>query len=107
MDIKLFLKAQLYTLLFVLLFFFLTLIGVSILGYFKYRSFQKESNLSIMDSYRLVKDGWDAEIVTTDGYKNILLLGLDSLETRGDIPPLTDTIMLVSLNIDTAQIQTL
>jgi LCP family protein required for cell wall assembly len=106
-DIKLFIKAQFYTLLFVLLFLFLTLIGASVFGYFKYRSFQKESGLSVMDSYRLVKDGWSADISTTDGYKNILVLGLDTLETRGDSPALTDTMMLVSLNTDSAQIQTL
>lgn len=90
-----------------LLFLFLSLAGVLVFSFFKYRSFQKESNLSIMDSYHLVKDGWNEEIVTTDGYKNILVLGLDTLETRGDVPALTDTMMLVSLNTNTAQIKTL
>jgi len=106
-DIKLLIKAQLLTLLFVLFFFFLTLFGALSIGYFKYKPFQAESGLSILDSYNLVKTGWNSEITTTDGYKNILVLGVDSLETRGDTPALTDTVMLVSLNTNTAQINTL
>jgi polyisoprenyl-teichoic acid--peptidoglycan teichoic acid transferase len=106
-DIKLFLKAQLYTLLFLLLFFFLTILAVLSVGYLKYRGFYKISGLSLKDSYQLVRKGLKTEVTQTDGYKNILVLGLDTLETRGDAPALTDTMMLVSMNLDSAQIKTL
>lgn len=107
MNIKLFLRAQLYTLLFLSLFFFLTFLAVLTAGYLKYRSFYKVSGLSLRDSYNLTRDGLKTDIEQTDGYKNILVLGLDSLETRGDVPPLTDTMMLVSLNLEEAKINTL
>lgn len=107
MDIKLFLKAQLYTLVFLFIFIFVTLLALLTAGYFKYQNFYKVSGLSIRDSYILVKKGLKTGITETDGYKNILVLGLDSLDTRGDTPPLTDTIMLISLNLQSAQINTL
>jgi len=106
-DIKLFLKAQLYTLLFLFILLFITGLAFLTGGYFKYRSFYKVSGLSLNDSYQLVRNGLKKDISQTDGYKNILVLGLDSLENRGDIPPLTDTMMLVSLNLDSAQFNTL
>lgn len=107
MQVKLFLKAQFYTFLFLLLFFFLTILVIGLIGYFKYCSFAKESGLSLNDSYHLIKNGWNTQITNTDGYKSILVLGLDSLETRGDSPALTDTMMLISINTDTATVKTL
>jgi LCP family protein required for cell wall assembly len=47
--------------------------------------------------------GWHSTPVQTEGRKNILVLGLDSLSTRGDAPPLTDTIMIVSLDLKTGE----
>ncbi len=41
----------------------------------------------------------------TDGRINILILGLDSLATRGDARALTDTIMIASLNTQTGEIK--
>jgi len=106
-DIKLFLKSQLYTLIFLFIFIFLTVLAVLTAGYFKYQEFYKVTDLSIRNSYDLVRRGLESDISQTDGYKNILVLGLDSLDTRGDAPPLTDTIMLISLNLQSAQINTL
>ncbi|NCN03897.1 MAG: LCP family protein [Candidatus Pacebacteria bacterium] len=83
------------------------MLAVLTAGYFKYQEFYKVTDLSIRNSYDLVRRGLESDISQTDGYKNILVLGLDSLDTRGDAPPLTDTIMLISLNLQSAQINTL
>lgn len=106
-DKKLFLKTQLFTLLFFLIFVFLTLTAVVIFGLVKFRDFKKESGLGARQIYSFIKEGWNFEPANTADYQNILILGLDSLETRGDSPALTDTMMLVSLNLKSGQINTL
>jgi LCP family protein required for cell wall assembly len=103
---KLFIKAQLYTLLFLLLFFFLTFLGVVALAYSKYTPFEQTTGLSVIDSYNLVKKGLETPINQTSGQKNILILGLDSLSTRGDSPPLTDTIIVARLNLEKGSVAT-
>jgi anionic cell wall polymer biosynthesis LytR-Cps2A-Psr (LCP) family protein len=105
-DKKLFLKTQLFTLLFFFLFVFLTGVAFLIFGFFKFRGFSRESGLGIGQVHSIAREGWNLEPTSTDGYKNILILGLDSLETRGDSPALTDTIILASVNFKSGEIGT-
>lgn len=107
MRLKLFLKAQLFTLLFLLLFFVLTALGAVGIGYLKFRQFSQASGLSLGQVVEIAKAGWQQTPLQTDDRVNFLVLGLDSLKTRGDVPALTDTMMLVSLNLQTAQVNTL
>lgn len=107
MRLKLFLRAQLYTLLFLLLFFVLTALGAVGLGYLKFRQFSQTSGLSLGKVVEIAKTGWQKSPQQTADRVNFLVLGLDSLKTRGDVPALTDTMMLVSLNLRTAQVNTL
>lgn len=48
--------------------------------------------------------GWLRPVTQTNGHQNILLLGIDSLSTRGNAPPLTDTMILVSLNVNSGKV---
>lgn len=50
-----------------------------------------------------VVSGWHKTPVQTQGRKNILVLGTDSLATRGDAPHLTDTILIISLDLQTGK----
>lgn len=107
MRIKLFLKAQLVTLLFLLLFLILSVAVVAGVGYLKFRQFSQRSGLSLVQLIEIARTGWQQTPQQTAGRVNFLVLGLDSLKTRGDVPALTDTMMLVSLNLQTAQLRTL
>lgn len=100
-------KAQLYTLGFLLIFFILTAVLLLGLGYQKFKQFSQTSGLSLSQVVEIVRVGWKQTPITTDGRINFLILGLDSLSTRGQAPPLTDTMMLVSLNLNNAQVNTL
>lgn len=51
--------------------------------------------------------GWLATPTQTNNRVNFLVLGTDELSTRGDAPPLTDTILLLSLDLSSGEIQAL
>lgn len=105
---SLFLKTGLLSLAFAALMLCITALVIGVWGYFQFQKF-----LSVLDVPKEifiteVRDGWQAQPKTTDKHKNILILGTDTLRTeRGIVPPLTDTIMLLSLNTDTGRIDTL
>ncbi len=107
MSLKLFLKAQLFVLFFLSIFFGLTALGLGAIAYGKFRQFSSASGLSLTQVKDIVKQGWNQTPTSTNGRVNFLILGLDSLKTRGDVPPLTDTMMMVSLNLSNGQINTL
>lgn len=48
-----------------------------------------------------------AQPIASNGYKNILLLGLDSLESRPGSPALSDSIVVASLNVATNEVRVL
>lgn len=107
MSLKLFLKAQLFVLFFLFILFGLTALGAGVIAYGKFRQFSSASGLSFGEVKEIVKTGWQQTATSTNGKINFLVLGLDSLKTRGNSPPLTDTIMMASLNINNGQINTL
>lgn len=107
MSLKLFLKAQLFVLFFLSIFFGLTALGLGAIAYGKFRQFSSASGLSLTQAKDIVEQGWNQTPTSTNSRVNFLILGLDSLKTRGDVPPLTDTMMLVSLNLSNGQVNTL
>ncbi len=104
---KLFIKVNLLSLLFASLMLLITAIGISAWGYTKFKKFSQTAGINFSELKTAFTTGWQQQPLTTNGYKNFLLLGVDSLSGRGDVPPLTDTMMLVSLNLDTGKINTL
>ncbi|MFZ5437873.1 MAG: LCP family protein [Patescibacteria group bacterium] len=104
---KLFIKVNLLSLFFASLMLLITALGVGVWGYTKFQKFSQTAGVSFSELKTSFTSGWQQEPLATNGYKNFLLLGVDSLSGRGDVPPLTDTMMLVSLNLDTGKIITL
>lgn len=104
---QLFLRATLLSLLIAFLMLLVTALVVAGWGYSKFHTFLSSADISQADFIALVKTGWEQTPTTTNEHKNILVLGLDSLEGRGDVPPLTDTMMLVSIDFKDGSIATL
>lgn len=103
----LFLKTTLLSLAFVFIFLLLTALGVGIYGLTQLRSFSQTAQVSLTDLKDQVVAGWSAPLLHTNSRTTFLILGLDSLQTRGDVPPLTDTMMLASINFKIGVITTL
>ncbi len=106
-PINLFLKAISITLGFVFLFIFLTLTIFGFYAYGKFNTFAQVSGTSYSELKTAFDQGWSQTPMVTDGHKNILILGVDSLEMRGDVPPLTDTMILASIDTTTGKINML
>lgn len=104
---KLFIKVNLLSLLFASLMLLITAIGIGAWSYTKFQKFSQTAGVSFSELRTAFTTGWQQPPLTTNGYKNFLLLGVDSLSGRGDVPPLTDTMMLISLNLDNGKIITL
>lgn len=103
---SIFLKATLLSLFFAFILLLITGIGVLIFGYFKVNKLVKSANTTIPEIRSLVKEGLNTTPQNTQGYKNILLLGVDSVANKPNSPQLTDTILLISININNGTINT-
>jgi LCP family protein required for cell wall assembly len=95
------------TFLFVLLFIAITTAALGIFAYQKATQFVLAADTSFAELKQLADEAWVHEPTVTNGHKNILLLGVDSLAQRGDIPALTDTMMLLSIDVTTGKLHTL
>jgi len=104
---SIFLKATLLSLLFVLIMLFITALGVVGFGYSKLNSFAKKADTSIGELRTLVSTGLEKTPDQTDNYKTILLLGLDSVANKPGSPQLTDTMLLISINMTNGKVNTL
>jgi LCP family protein required for cell wall assembly len=88
----------------------LLLISGGILGWLGWRWLNTEltaRQLELSPAITAVKTGWHQTPVTDQGHQNWLILGTDSLPTRGAIPPLTDTMILASFDTNTQQVHLL
>lgn len=104
---KIFFRSFLLALFFVLLLLMLTaLTGLSVV-YSKFEKFTQAAQISKSDFQQVILTGWKQPIVQSNNHLNLLLLGTDSLSNRGEAVPLTDTIMLISVNLNNGSINTL
>ncbi|PIR62899.1 MAG: hypothetical protein COU65_01080 [Candidatus Pacebacteria bacterium CG10_big_fil_rev_8_21_14_0_10_42_12] len=104
---KIFLRAALLTVGFLFVGIILTLL---VMGFFAKRyisAFEAAGNTSISELKQIVETGVKLEPKRQSGNTVFLILGTDSLTLRGDVPPLTDTILLVSVNYDSGEINQL
>lgn len=67
-------------------------------------TFMASSNITFSEVSSLALDGFQNQISLPDDRYNVLVLGTDYLSTRGDAPVLTDTVMLISLNVKTGKV---
>ncbi len=73
-------------------------------------NFEQTADTSVKKIIKQVQSGWEDTAVTstTNGrYKHILILGTDTTPARTDRPALTDTIMLMAVDLETGHINTL
>ncbi|HCC84701.1 MAG TPA: hypothetical protein DEP87_03395 [Candidatus Pacebacteria bacterium] len=87
--------------------FSLLILTAGILSWVAWLKLQPELTARQLDlpiAVAQAKAGWELAPITTDGRQNWLILGVDTLATRGDVPPLTDTMMVASFK---TQAQTL
>jgi anionic cell wall polymer biosynthesis LytR-Cps2A-Psr (LCP) family protein len=103
----LFFKAALLSLVFAGLMLMITALGVGAWGYYQLQKFYRVTELDRAMFTQQIKTGLKTEPVTTQKRKNILLLGVDLADGRGNSPALTDTIMLLSINFESGKINTL
>ena len=104
---SIFIKATLLALSFAFVMLLITGVGIGIWGYTKVQTLFTESGISYQEMKTLVSEGLANEPKQTNGVTTVLLLGLDSLETRPGSPQLTDTIMLIFINYADGTISTL
>lgn len=104
---SIFLKATLLSMFFALVLLVITGLGAAVFGYYKLNQFAHSAQTSIPELKSLVKTAIATQPVQTDGYKTILLLGVDSVLNKPGSPELTDTMLLLSLNMKTGEVNTL
>lgn len=85
----------------------ITALIVGAWGYSKFNKFVKNTGIPRKEFIAQLKTGWNQEPIATKDHKNFLILGLDTLIGRGDIPALTDTMMLVSVDLEDATVSTI
>lgn len=104
---SIFFKATLLSLVFVVIMLLITALGVLGYGYHKLNQFTHKAGTSVGELKTLIESGINKQPENTNGYKTILLLGLDTVVNKPDSPQLTDTMLLISINTKTAEINTL
>ncbi|HEX7017966.1 MAG TPA: LCP family protein, partial [Patescibacteria group bacterium] len=104
---RIFLKTILLTLLFLGLFIFLTLTSLSIFAYRQLLTFTSTAGITPPELFSTIRSGLAASPTHTNNHKNILLLGVDALETRGTSQPLTDTMIIASLDLKSGHVRTI
>lgn len=82
------------------------IIGLAIFAYAYSNAVARHAGLSLGSLYGLAAKGWSTEVAQTQGKKNILVLGIDSLSTRNNEDINTDTIMVASVNLNRGAVTT-
>lgn len=104
--IKLMLKAQLATAGFLLVLFLFTGLILGLIGWYQFSLFQKSSGLTTTEILRMAKNAWQIPFNNSNSRISILVLGLDEVEARSQTV-LTDTIILLTMNLETGEINSL
>lgn len=105
--LHIFIKAILFTFLFVAALSLLSLVGLFGFAYHQFSIFATEAHTSLGEVRSVVSSGLQTPVEPNNNQVNFLILGVDSLDNRGEAPPLTDTMMLVSLHLQTGKISML
>lgn len=105
--LALFLKATGLAIFFAFVMLLITALAVAGYAYSQVQKFSAASGVPLTTLKETLQTGWSTAPIATQNRKNILLLGTDTLAFRGDVPPLTDTMMLVSIDLASGQVYTL
>jgi LCP family protein required for cell wall assembly len=105
--LKVFIKSTALSLVFVIFFLIITLVIYGFILLSKYNLFLKSANTSHQEFISIIKKGWNHQPLQSNGHKNLLVMGVDKLENRQNMPVLTDTMMLFSINLQSGSIKSL
>lgn len=101
---KILLKATGLALVFAAGLLLLTFLVVGLVANHQLTLFTRAADISRKELFAMVTAGLNQTPTATDQHKNILLLGVDSLVGRGNVPPLTDSMQIVSVDLQTGKI---
>jgi len=104
---QIFIKVNFFALLITTTMLLISVVFLGAFVYFKFDKFSQVAGVSKSELYQTLTTGWQQTPTETQGYKNFLILGVDTLETRGNSTPLTDSIILTSINLQTGEVVTL
>lgn len=107
LAIRFWLKASALAILMATGLLIMTTIILGLIGWSQFSRVANRAQISPTALLSQFKTGWQTQPSSQSGQTNFLILGTDELESRGDVPPLTDTILLMSLNLKTGQINLL
>lgn len=104
---RLLLKATGLSLVFATILLFITVAVLASFVYFKLSQFLSLSKLSFSEARALVTEGVNKAPPDTDGRTTILILGIDTVANKSSAPPLTDTMLLASIEYQTGAVNLL
>lgn len=104
---SIFLKATALSILFAGILLFLTGLAVAGFGYYKLNQFAQKADTSVGELSQIVQSGLEKTPEQTNGYKTILLLGVDTVSNKPDSPKLTDTLLLATIDMNSGHVRTL
>lgn len=105
--LKLLFKTTVYTLLCVLFLLLMTAVIAGWWGYTKLTTFTQSTNTTPAELVSLAQTALETTPKNTNGITTFLVLGIDAIEERDTQSLLTDTILLVSIDLATAQVRQL
>lgn len=101
------LRATGLSILFTIIMLLITAVGVGWYAYGKVSPFFKETGLTIADVKQLTLDGIHKTPLETNGRTSFLILGIDSVKNKQGAPPLTDTMLLVTIDYENGKVNLL
>jgi len=97
---KLFFKTTVWTVIFLSIFFLLTLGGIAWWGYAYLNKVTTVGGIDLSTLKDNIVSGWNSELLNNKADITFLVLGVDSVPNKPDAPQLTDTILLLNLNLN-------
>lgn len=101
------LRATGLSIIFALVLLLLTAAGIGVYAYTKFSPFLTHTGMNLIQAKQLALAGLRAEPAQTNGKSTFLILGIDRVKNKQNAPPLTDTILLVSVDYQTGTINLL
>lgn len=102
---KLLLKATTLSLVFVLIFILITVLAAGVFAYSKFSKFLSTAGLTFSESRELLKTAANTLPQKTNEKTTFLILGIDSVSNKQGAPPLTDTMLLMTVDYSTGTIR--
>lgn len=101
--LAIFIKTTLLSFVFVFILLLITAVVMAGIVYAKIQNFETLAQVKKETIFSDLKVGWQNEPKQTDNRTTFLILGTDELANRGNVQVLTDTMLLVTIHLDTGE----